>query len=358
MTAEEAYANRLAVLVRSDEQRNRHWCAGGGRVLAVRHPARMAGFHDPFLLWLARNFPALRRQVQLALLPAADVAVQGLGVLVPWLQDPVEAWSTAALRQACDLVERCAGQGIAVVNHPARLVHAGKRSTAERLAAIGVRTPRSLAIDPARPEAARAALPGTILVREDWHHGAASLYLPPDASIEVDAVAGFRRPIAVEFVDTRGVDGLFHKYRCLVAGDHAITMHHLAAPEWEVRGDNKRTTADLLAAEARHIRMPDPHRSVFQAARRALELDFVAFDYACLADGGIVVWEANPFPFLRFGPREPHLLYRDAAVHRAYAAMAGLYLDRAGLAVPEPIEMLRTYGAPGTDALLARLAVA
>ncbi|BBK32111.1 hypothetical protein EDC65_0915 [Stella humosa] len=348
---------RWADLRQADDTANRAWCRAPGRILAVRHPFRQAGFHDQFLFWLARHFPDLRRRFELALLPCAGVDLAQVAVVVPWLQDPVEAWSPVALDAACQLVEAAAARGIPVVNHPARLANGGKRAAAERLAAIGIRTPRTLAVDTASADAVRQALPGQILIREDWGHGVPSLRLGPGEPITPTALARFRRPIAVEFVDTRGPDGLYCKYRCFVAGDHHVAVHRLAAPDWEVRGGNKRSTPDLLAAEAAHVAGPDRHADLFARARVAMELDVVAFDYGYLPAGGIVVWEANPFPFIQFGPRVAELAYRDQPVHRQFAAMAGLYLERAGLPVPEPIEMLRRYdrGAAGRLALRPNL---
>ena len=349
--------DHYAQLTQLDAEANRRWCGTGDRVLLVRHPERSPGFYLLFLRWLETNFPAVRGHFQLALLPCASVDLSGVRLVVPWLQDPVEAWSPKSLPIACRLVDRCTALGIPVVNHPARLVNAGKRETAARLAAIGIRTPRIVAIDPADPEAARREIAGPMLVREDWQHGAASLRLAPGEPIDAAALGGFQRPIAVEFVDTRGADGLFRKYRVLVAGDHTIAVHLIASREWEVRGDNKVTTADLLAEEAAHIATEDANGGLLARARRALELDFAAFDYGRLRDGRMVVWEANPYPLIQFGPREAPLKYRDAPVHRSFAAMAGLYLDRAGLPVPADIDALRRYGVPDTQLVLDRLLV-
>ena len=203
----------------------------------------------------------------------------------------------------------------------------------------------------------RRALPGPILIREDWQHQAPAVEIPAGAPIDPAVLVPFRRPIAVEFVDTRGPDGLFRKYRCLVAGDHAISVHLIAARDWEVRGDNKVASPDLLAEEARFIAGPDRDQALFRQARAIMGFDLVAFDYSRFPDGRLVVWETNPHPFVRFGERAPELQYRDEAVHRIYGAMTGLYLERAGLDVPGAIEVLRHYGAPNTERLLALLAV-
>lgn len=345
----------VAELRRLDRVRNERWCRGDGRILVLRHPFKEPDFHETFLAWLERNFPDVRRHFELALLPAADVDLAGVRLLVPWLQDPVEAWSPPSLQDAARLAGRCIARGIPVVNHPARLSNAGKRSAARRLAAAGIRTPRMVEIDRSRPEAARAALPGRILLREDWRHGAPSVVVEPGSPIYPAAVDGYARPIAVEFVDTRGPDGIIRKRRCLVAGAHGIAVHLLASMEWEVRGGNKLATPEILAEEAAHVTRPDRLVAAFRTALAALELDFAAFDYSLMPDGRPIVWEANAFPTVRFGPPEPQLAYRDAPVHRSLAAMAGLYLDRAGLPVPDTIQALRSYRSPDDPQALRRL---
>ncbi|WP_374446157.1 hypothetical protein [Stella sp.] len=346
---------RYRRLRRVDDRRNATWAASDAAILAVRHPLCQAGFHDGYLAWLECNFATIRRRFRLALLPCPDIDLGGIRVVVTWLQDPIAEWSPGGLARAVALVDRGAGRGIATVNHPARLAHSGKHETGRRLAAAGIRTPRSLPVDAASAATVRAALPGRILIREDGGHRRPSLLLGAGEAIDPAALIAFRHPIAVEFVDTRGPDGLFRKMRCVTFGDRTIAVHRIASRAWEVRGERKLSTPDLRAEEADYLARPPPPADLFRRGRAALGLDVVAFDYGQTPDGGIVVWEANPYPFIPVGDRAPALLYRDQAVHRCYGAMAGLHLDRAGLSVPGAIEMLRHYGAPGTDRLLGRL---
>jgi len=111
-----------------------------------------------------------------------------------------------------------------------------------------------------------------------------------------------------------------------------LSMH--VSPDWRTKGEALKTLySDALRDEdVAYIGRPEPHHSLFVAAREALELDFVAFDYGIDADGAPVVWEANPYPMI-------HLLdgrrrYRTKPTFRVFAAMTALYLTRAGVEVP------------------------
>ena len=346
---------RYRRIARADRERNASWSTAEGSILAVRHPMCQAGFHDEYLTWLERNFASIRRRFRLALLPCREIDLDGVRLLATWLQDPIADWSPGALARAVALVERCAARGIPTVNHPSLLARASRLDTARRLAAAGIRTPRMLPVDAASAAVVRTALPGPILIREDGGHRRPSLLVPPDRAIEPSMLAAYRRPIAVEFVDTRSPDGLIRKRRCLMLGDRAIAGHLIAAREWEVRGGNKVTSADLLEEEAAFIAESPDGAGEFRRAQAALGLDIAAFDYGRLPDGGTVVWEANPYPFIRFGRPDPELRFRDLAVHRCYGAMARLHLTRAGLPVPPAIEMLCHYDVPKMGILVRRL---
>jgi hypothetical protein len=95
----------------------------------------------------------------------------------------------------------------------------------------------------------------------------------------------------------------------------------------------------LLEEELAYVSARDPFHQPLQAARQALGLDIVGFDYSIDREGQIVVWEANPFLNLNFPPRgrADHLF---ASIHRTFAIVARLYSIRAGIPVPPAVEDL------------------
>jgi hypothetical protein len=193
----------------------------------------------------------------------------------------------------------------------------------------------------------RLGLPLPLLVREDWGHGGAVLRADSDAEVRALPIETLRRPVAVEMIDVRSpADGLYRKYRYVVAGDAGIRQTLHVSREWAVRGAREHTvfTEELRDEEIAYTSGVEPDHARFVAAKDALGLDLVAFDYSFDPEGRVVVWEANPYPFLHFlGGRRR---YRVAPTVRVLAAMTTLYLARAGMEVPTDLDDLVTGQAP------------
>ena len=103
---------------------------------------------------------------------------------------------------------------------------------------------------------------------------------------------------AVEFVDTRSPDGLFRKPRTWVFGDEVVRNYHGATRTWF---GHKMSDEEKARHRPEHERfmhagpLPD-ERELSRAAARATGCEIATVDYARLADGGLVVWEVNPYP--------------------------------------------------------------
>jgi hypothetical protein len=140
----------------------------------------------------------------------------------------------------------------------------------------------------------------------------------------------FKEPVAIELIDLPDAhDGLYRKYRYVVAGDFGVPHHLQVSADWITRGGNRVVNETTRAQELAYIEEPCPHHDALQRARKALALDFVAFDYSLDANGMPVIWEANPYPFLHFSRKE--LKYRNEAMHRTMAILVAFYFERAGL---------------------------
>ncbi len=143
----------------------------------------------------------------------------------------------------------------------------------------------------------------------------------------------------MEFLETRDPrDGFYRKYRYVAAGDTGVPLHLHVKDHWFVKGANQLYSEEIRNEDVAYISGPDPNHEALQRARRALKLDFVAFDYSYDRAGRLVVWEANPYPYFHFiGGRRA---YRSPAVERAFAAILKLYHERSGLPVPGEVERL------------------
>ncbi len=327
-----------------DTLRNLRYTWGERRFLVVHHPSKQPFMYDTLLDWLAAYHPDVRALFELHLLPCAVRDWSRYALHVPWLQDPVQAWSPATYRLATRLAAACDRHGVPVVNRVERLANAAKSTGSRRIASAGFRTPRMERItDPEEFRRTLLGIPLPLFVREDEGHGGPMLRADTEEEAHALPVRSLRRPVAVELVDVRDpADGLYRKYRYVVAGDAGVRQSLHVSREWAARGAATEFTEELRDEEVAYLEGPETEHARFVAAARALGLDFVAFDYSLDHTGRIVVWEANPFPFLHFvGGRRR---YRAAATERTFAAMVALYLTRAGMDVP--FDFLDSSGSP------------
>jgi len=318
-------------------------------ILIIRHPTNNPGFYDIITMWVDVNLPELTPLLDVQFLPGDPGDWSQRRLLVPWLNDPVEQWSMEAYSQAEALAAECEARGIPVINRVKYLSNAGKLEGARRIAGTGLRTPRTVRIDtPDKLREFRETLLGLklpLVLRNDWGHGPPMHRADTLAEARALPVGQIERPIVVEIIDVRDPhDGLHRKYRYVGAGDAGISHHLQASTDWVTRGGNRVDNAVTRAEELAYIGQPDPHHARFQTAMRALELDFVAFDYGYDRDGEVVVWEANPYPHIRMSTQ--NLTYRNLAIHRTLAAIVRLYLVRAGLPVPAKLVAMMSYPDP------------
>ncbi len=308
------------------------------RFLIVRHRNYQRRFFDVIPRWIAANVPQLAPLFEVRDLPVRIKDWSPYALHAAWLQDPVEMWSLETYRQAADLAAACDERGIAVLNRVDRLRNAVKSAGAQLMQAVGVNVPRMAPVHDRREfQRSLLELRLPLFIREDWGHSRNVFRV--DAPVDVERIPWhtFERPLAVEVVDVRDPqDGLYRKYRYFAAGDVGVSHHLQTSADWITRGENRVITPQTRDEELAYVTRPDPHHELLQRARRALELDLVAFDYGYAPDGRMIVWEANPFPTIVFGTRR--LVYRNPAIHRTLMAIARLYLDAAGLPIPSEID--------------------
>jgi len=323
---------------RSDIRSNRRYATTGKRFLVVRHGVNKPWFYELILDWVASELPEIRPLFELHQLPCRVRNWSSYALHVPWFQDPVQLWSPRAYRQACRLAARCDEHQIPVINRVDKLLNAAKSNGASLIASVGIRTPRMFPIE--NEEEFKETLGGLslpILVREDWGHSGLILRIDNMNDVHDLQLARFSRPVAVEFIDTRtDADGLYRKYRYVAAGDEGVSQSMHVQRDWLVRGGKCVFSDELKDEELAYINAPNENHEKLQHARRALELDFVAFDYSYDRDGELIVWEANPYPYLHFS--KGNRRYRLASLERVLAAIVKLYLLESGLPVHARID--------------------
>jgi glutathione synthase/RimK-type ligase-like ATP-grasp enzyme len=176
-----------------------------------------------------------------------------------------------------------------VINHPSRVRQTGRRAIAQRLRSVpGVVTPEITAIRRA-DLLAKSDLVFPLLVRSPGFHTGEHFVRIDEPSTMLQAIADLPGDelLLIEYVETRGADGLFRKYRVLTV-DGALYAQHLAmSSNWKVH---------YFTAE-QQVESPmlgdDVVRTLTRAAQ-VLALDYGGIDFAIDAAGRVVIFEANP----------------------------------------------------------------
>lgn len=104
----------------------------------------------------------------------------------------------------------------------------------------------------------------------------------------------------IDYVDYRSPDGLYRKYRMFFVGGAPFAYHQAISGHWLVHHDTAGMgeRPERRVEEALFLENPEAAigaRAVEAVARigRALELDYCGVDFSVLADGRVLVFEAN-----------------------------------------------------------------
>jgi len=228
------------------------------------------------------------------------------------------------------------------LNNPAAVARLSRDTVASGLAGRpGLCSPPARRI-PRDPVAARQVLlDGAALIRPVGSHAGQSL-----RKLENPAdLAGYLRCVAgdafflTQFVDYRGTDGLFRKYR-LICIDRAPFLCHMAVSEhWMVHYLNAgmETSADRRAEEARAMAEFDTgfavrHAAALEALNDWIGLDYFQLDCAETPDGRLLVFEADVAAIVHLMDPPDLFPYKPAQMRRVFNAFDRMLRRRAARA--------------------------
>ncbi|MFW6193006.1 MAG: hypothetical protein ACOC83_05930 [Gemmatimonadota bacterium] len=344
-------------------------------LLLVRHGegrGRIPGYWDHALDHVARHRSDLSDRIRLHQTGETPGPSGRFAAVVFWLGDPLEERYPKCFEEALELSDLAPR----VVNPPRALSNTIKSRQARLWRKAGVPTPASTPFRSRRELRRKApSVDYPVLVRPDRLHtddrlricrtADEVLALPDDRIAYPGALTSFvdvRRGYRSVLPDTLWAR-CYHKKRAFVLGDRVVPGHLYFSEEPVVRASNstlsfharvrdtvRRWTSDvprwdrrlglspglqrLVPVVGRARRSVDrelgftrsaPERpELMREAARALGLGFVALDYSVLADGSMVFWEANPYPWAtpwRYGilPRRRELRGRNDRVFSALA---------------------------------------
>jgi hypothetical protein len=238
-----------------------------------------------------------------------------------------------ALADAARLLGRARAS---VLNRPAAVLASGRADNAARLGRLpGVVAPR-VAMPP-RADFAAHGLGYPVLARAPGFHTGRH-FVRADTAEALPALLATlpgETLLAIQFLDARGPDGLFRKYRAMLIGGRIFPLHLAVSRDWKVHY----YTADMTAPEHRAEEaafLGDMAGTIGPAAMDALariaetlDLDYAGVDFAVTPEGHLLLFEANATMVVAQPPPEPRFAARRAAASRVLDAVHALIAGHA-----------------------------
>jgi hypothetical protein len=247
-----------------------------------------------------------------------------------------------ALDRAVTLMDRTFAP---IVNSPAAVLRTGRAANARRLADLpGVVAPaianfsRQELAGPAAVQALhRRGLQFPVLLRAPGYHNGKHFLLVEKASQLSGALAELpgEELAAIQFLDARGANGHYRKYRVMMIGGWLYPLHLAISPHWKIHY----VTADMAdnvshrAEEGNFLEdMPGVLGSRAMAAlaeiQNMLGLDYAGVDFGLNADGDVLLFEANATMTVLPPERGRRWDYRRAAVRKVEDAVRRMIVGK------------------------------
>jgi hypothetical protein len=333
-------------------------------VLIVRHGpgrGRQDHYFEAAFDYLRSSRPAIAERIRIHETGNMRPSFEHVIAVVFLLGDPLREFYPRCYAEAVEIADRARSSAIRVLNPPEALSNSVKSVQSRIWRDAGIATPayeRFESYDELRAIAER--VPPPFLVRSDAEHARAGLHLCERSGdlerLDAQAVAlpgaiapllDLRRGYAAP--DPRA---LFHHKKRVLVMDRVLRTKHLMFADGPIVGSkssifsqyNSRHTVlhwraalrpshwACVQADLAYWRRGSEHEELMLSAVRALGLDFAAIDYSDMADGTVMLWEANPHPELpaldklrmpRIRRTRERLASYYEAVGRFIAALAG-----------------------------------
>jgi hypothetical protein len=234
-----------------------------------------------------------------------------------------------------------------VINPPAAVLATGRAAVARRLAATpGVVTARTATVDRdllAGPDVltslAEMGFAFPLLLRSPGFHGGEHL-LRLETSDELpaalDALPG-RELLVMRYLDARGADGKFRKYRAMMIDGRLYPLHCAVSRHWmihyfsaEMEDYPEHRAEDAAFLDNMHAVLGPRVMAALEAIQAALGLDYGGIDFGVNAAGDLLLFEANATMVILPPGADARWDYRRPAVERACRAVHAMLVARAG----------------------------
>ena len=249
-----------------------------------------------------------------------------------------------ALDRAVTLMDRTFAP---VINAPAAVLRTGRAANARRLADLpGVVAPtianfsrNTLAHAQAPQALERRGFQFPVLLRAPGFHNGRHFVLVENAGRLPSALSEIPgdQLTAIQYLDARGTDGHYRKYRVMMIGGWLYPLHLAISPHWKIHyvTAGMAENAGHRAEEARFLQdMPGVLGSRAMGAlaeiQNMLGLDYAGIDFGLNATGDVLLFEANATMTVLPPERDRRWDYRRAAVQHIEDAVRKMLVDKAG----------------------------
>ncbi len=331
-----------------------------GDAAAARHHWEAAFARQSFFLEPAYESGSARTVLVPLVAGGGNVPIRHLlprsrNALVKWCIEHAQPGESARFPR-CDLVFNAIGDadegaaaaphlaafvancGLPVLNAPDRVAATRRDRLPTLLGGLpGVVVPAVLRLgadDRPADAAILAGLRAPLLIRPAGTHGGDGVSLIACDSALAAAPAGTERYLTA-FYDYRSPDGLWRKYRAIFVGGVVLPYHLAASEHWLVHYWTAGMDAHPARREEERHFLLDPAAAVgtfawnaVGAIGRRIGLDWCGIDFACLADGSVLVFEANATMSVHPEDESGPFAYKNPAVNAILGAFEGM-LDRA-----------------------------
>jgi hypothetical protein len=142
--------------------------------------------------------------------------------------------------------------------------------------------------------------------------------------------------IAIEFLETRGPDGTFRKYRIITVNGKIYPLHLAISNDWKVHYFSADMTDNAPHRAEEATFLEDPRAAIgarayaaLEAIVAALQLDYGGVDFSIDPQGKIVLFEANATMIVLQPPPEEIWDYRRKPVQQIIDAVRTMLKERA-----------------------------
>jgi len=248
-----------------------------------------------------------------------------------------------ALDRAVTLMERTWAP---VINSPAAVSQTGRAANARRLGNIpGVIAPQIASFSretlggPNISELlARRGFVFPFLLRAPGYHNGRHF-------VRIENVAGLTEALGelpgdeltiIQYLDARGVDGKYRKYRVMMIGGWLYPLHLAISGHWKIHYVTADMTdaADHRAEESRFLRdmsgtLGPRAMAALGDIQEVLGLDYAGIDFGLSPDGDVLLFEANATMTVLPPGQDRRWDYRRAAVQRVEDAVRRMLIGKA-----------------------------